>query len=102
MRALDGVEHDVIDILCSDYHPGALLPAVFRIAETSSWTLPEAVALVTRNPAQAAGIHDRGLIEVGKRADLIAVHQTDHYPQISSLWVNGRIAWTKDLDKVTK
>ncbi|MBW1860750.1 MAG: phosphonate metabolism protein PhnM [Deltaproteobacteria bacterium] len=102
MLALDGVEHNVIDVLCSDYHPGALLPAVFRIAETSSWTLPEAVALVTRNPAQAAGMHGFGSIEPGKRADLIAVHKPGKYPRISSLWVNGRIVWTKNLDEVTK
>lgn len=102
MLAIDGVKHNVIDVICSDYHPGTLLPAVFRIAETNLWSLPEAVALVTRNPAQAAGMHDRGQIEVSKRADLISVHKPGQYPRISTLWVNGRIAWTKDLDKVTK
>lgn len=98
MRALEGAGHRVLDILCSDYHPGTLLPAVFRIAETPAWTLPEAVALVTRNPAQAAGLLDRGLIEPGKRADLIAVHPSAHYPQIAGLWVKGRLTWTKALE----
>jgi alpha-D-ribose 1-methylphosphonate 5-triphosphate diphosphatase len=97
MRALDGAGHRVIDILCSDYHPGTLLPALFRIAEESSWSLPEAVALATSNPAQAVALNDRGTIEVGKRADLIAVRQVDTYPEVVGLWVNGRLTWNKGI-----
>jgi alpha-D-ribose 1-methylphosphonate 5-triphosphate diphosphatase len=97
MRALEGVGHGVIDILCSDYHPGTLLPALCRIAEESSWSLPEAVALATTNPAQAVPLHDRGTIEVGKRADLIAVHGMDPYPDVVGVWVNGRLSWNKEI-----
>ena len=97
MRALDGAGDGVIDILCSDYHPGTLLPALFRIAETSSWSLPEAVALATSHPAQAVALNDRGTIEVGRRADLIAVRRVGAYPGVVGLWVNGRLTWNKGL-----
>jgi alpha-D-ribose 1-methylphosphonate 5-triphosphate diphosphatase len=36
-------------------------------------SLPQAVALVTRNPAACIGLHDRGQITQGLRADLIQV-----------------------------
>ena len=98
MRALDGVEHGVIDILCSDYHPGTLLPALFRIAAPSSWTLPQAFALATSHPAEAVGMHDRGSTEVGRRADLIAIREVGAYPEVIGVWVNGRAIWNKDLN----
>ena len=36
-------------------------------------SLPEAVAIVCRNPARATGLLDRGAIEPGLRADLVQV-----------------------------
>jgi alpha-D-ribose 1-methylphosphonate 5-triphosphate diphosphatase len=95
MRALDGVEHGVIDILCSDYHPGTMLPALFLIAAASSWSLPQAFALATTHPARAVGMHDRGIIEVGKRADLIAIREMGGYPEVIGVWINGRPVWNR-------
>ena len=73
MRALDAVSANVADCLCSDYHPASLLVAAFRLPEITAMSLPEAIRLVTLNPAQAAGLNDRGEIAVGKRADLVCV-----------------------------
>ena len=36
-------------------------------------SLPQAVAVVSRNPARAVGLDDRGEIAVGKRADLVLI-----------------------------
>lgn len=89
MRALDAVLADVADCLCGDYSPAALLPAALKLPELAGIELHHAIALVTRNPARAAGLHDRGEIKAGKRADLIAVSMHGGLPRVERLWVNG-------------
>ncbi|MFH1658883.1 MAG: alpha-D-ribose 1-methylphosphonate 5-triphosphate diphosphatase [Pseudomonadota bacterium] len=98
MRALDAVLAGVADCLCGDYSPAALLPSVMRLPELAGITLPQAVALVTRNPARAAGLSDRGEIAVGKRADLIAVKQLGGLPQAERVWSGGKPALTAHFD----
>lgn len=64
----------LLDILSSDYVPGSLLSAAMRLVHDEIFSLPQAVATVTRNPARAAGLHDRGALAPGLRADLVQVH----------------------------
>lgn len=45
--------------------------------------------MATLNPACAAGLHDRGEIAVGKRADLAAVSFDSGSPQAETVWVRG-------------
>ncbi|MCP2232985.1 alpha-D-ribose 1-methylphosphonate 5-triphosphate diphosphatase [Erwinia aphidicola] len=82
----------LLDILSSDYYPGSLLDAAFRIArdEQNGIALPAAVALVTRNPAQSIGLHDRGVIAEGKRADMVLVRQHREQVYVKSVWAQGR------------
>lgn len=89
MRALDAVLEGVADCLCGDYSPAALLPATMKLPELAGIDLHEAVALVTRNPARAAGLFDRGEIATGKRADLIAVATVGDQPRVERVWVRG-------------
>ncbi|WP_151447118.1 alpha-D-ribose 1-methylphosphonate 5-triphosphate diphosphatase [Lacisediminimonas profundi] len=98
MRALDAVIEGVADCLCGDYSPAALLPSVLRLPDLAGIQLHEAVALVTRNPASAAGLADRGEIAVGKRADLIAVKELGGLPQVERVWVHGVPALTAHFD----
>ena len=93
MKALDAVLAEVADCLCSDYHPGTLLAAVFALPEQAGLSLSKAIRLVTDHPAQAVGLNDRGRIEVGKRADLIAVHEVNRLPRVNQLWVAGRLKY---------
>ncbi|MGP2411180.1 alpha-D-ribose 1-methylphosphonate 5-triphosphate diphosphatase [Yersinia sp. 2538 StPb PI] len=85
----------VLDILSSDYYPASLLDAAFRIAHdaTNSFTLPQAVNLVTRNPANALGLQDRGVIAEGKRADLILARAHDSaqskHVYVQNVWRQG-------------
>jgi alpha-D-ribose 1-methylphosphonate 5-triphosphate diphosphatase len=90
MRALDAVLEGVADCLCGDYSPAALLPAMMKLPELAGIALHDAVRLVTRNPAQAAGMADRGEIAVGRRADLIAVQSLGGQPRVERVWVHGR------------
>ena len=73
LAAIDAIEADIVDVLCSDYHPPSLLSAVF--VDTGE-PLPRRVERVTAAPADAVGLSDRGRIEPGARADLIVVEPT--------------------------
>jgi len=93
MKALEAVQHGVARCLCSDYHPGALMAAVFSLPRLAGIKLANAVRLVTANPALAAGLEDRGKIEVGKRADLAAVNLRKGLPYVMHLWVQGSLTY---------
>jgi len=73
---------DLLDILSSDYVPASLLAAAFMLHHDEGWTLPEAIATVTRNAAESIGMNDRGAIEVGRRADLIRVRLRNGAPLV--------------------
>lgn len=98
MRAIDAIQEGVADCLCADYHPAALIVAVMKVVEHSVLDLPAAVRLVSANPARAAKLHDRGMIAVGKRADLIAVEQPGGLPQVKSVWVHGHQVYQVQYD----
>jgi alpha-D-ribose 1-methylphosphonate 5-triphosphate diphosphatase len=97
IKAIEAVHHQVASCLCSDYAPGTLLAAVFRLLDISNLTLPQAIALVTYNPAQALKLHDRGEIAVGKRADLLAVEMVNGLPQVNATLVAGKIVYNCSL-----
>ena len=91
VSAMELVEKDVVDIISSDYVPQSLLQAMFLITQTQQRPLYEAMRLFTSNPARAIGLdHDRGSLEVGKRADLITVHHDGVVPRITSVHRQGQ------------
>lgn len=61
----------LLDILASDYHPSALLPAILELAKADPAGLAGATRLATLNPARALGLTDRGAIAPGMLADLV-------------------------------
>ena len=84
-------EAGLLDILSSDYVPFSLLQAAFGLPQrVPGIDLPAAIQLVTRNPAVATGLEDRGEIAVGKRADLVQVRVVDGMPVVRSVWRQGR------------
>src|SRR5690606_29264450 len=91
ISASDLVEAGLLDILSSDYVPFALLQAAFLLPRRiASVSLPQALATVTRNPARAAGLDDRGEIVIGKRADLVRVQINGALPSVRSVWREGQ------------
>ncbi|MDO9054352.1 MAG: alpha-D-ribose 1-methylphosphonate 5-triphosphate diphosphatase [Gallionella sp.] len=98
MRALDAIIEGVADCLCGDYSPAALLPAIMQLPKLAGIQLHQAVALVSANPARAAGLNDRGTIAVGKRADLIAVRNLGGLPQAARVWSEGIAVMTLAFD----
>ena len=78
-------------ILTSDYYYPALAQAPFKLAGRGVLDLATSWALVSSNPAAAAGLTDRGTLEPGKRADLVLV-EPGPLPRIVATVANGRIA----------
>lgn len=81
---------NLLDIVSSDYVPSALLLSAFKLAEI--WgDLPRAIATVTRNPAQAANLADRGSLKVGQRGDVLRVRVKKALPMIRGVWSSGNV-----------
>ncbi|GAB6987979.1 alpha-D-ribose 1-methylphosphonate 5-triphosphate diphosphatase [Paenibacillus pini] len=94
MRAMDAVKAGAADIICSDYHLPALLPALFQISEEADIGIPAAIAMATLNPAKALGISDQyGSVEVGKIADLLLVELPNGYPLVRATLVGGTVVF---------
>ena len=88
--AAEMVGQGVCTILASDYYYSALPLAPFRLVADGVTSLPAAWDLVSRNPARAAGLTDRGEIAVGRRADLIVVNAEDRAaPRVEAVFVAG-------------
>jgi alpha-D-ribose 1-methylphosphonate 5-triphosphate diphosphatase len=80
----------LLDVLSSDYMPASLLIAALRLPEAvPSVTLAAAVRMVSKTPAEAVGLDDRGEIAVGKRADLIRVRVASDVPVVRTAWRCG-------------
>ena len=87
------VENQCLDILSSDYVPASLLQAAFMLSsEPDMFSIPQAIATVTGNPARFMGMLDRGEIANGLRADLILVAhrpEQDPAPIVRGVWRKG-------------
>lgn len=83
-------ELGLLDILSSDYIPFSLIQATFQLAGTvEGISLPQAVGMATHQPARSVGLDDRGVIAVGKRADLARVRVQDGVPVVRTVWRQG-------------
>ncbi len=89
-------------ILASDYYYPALLQAPFRLTADGVAPLAKAWQLVSRNPAVALGLDDRGAIDVGKRADVILVDPgAEAPPSVVATIANGWIRYLGDGARLT-
>lgn len=79
-----------LDIISSDYIPSSLMQSAFHLTlDVPSVSLPEAMRMISYNPAQKVGLTDRGEIKLGKRADLVRVKLVDNIPIIRTVWREG-------------
>ena len=90
IAAVDLAREGVLDILSSDYIPSSLLMGAIVLPQhVPAIDLASAVRTVTKAPAEAVGLLDRGEIAVGKRADLIRVHLARDLPVVRTVWREG-------------
>jgi alpha-D-ribose 1-methylphosphonate 5-triphosphate diphosphatase len=78
------IEAGLVDVLCSDFRPQALVESLF----VDVGTLTERVARVTSQPARTVGLDDRGRLQPGARADVVIL-DPDPVPSISRVFVAG-------------
>lgn len=91
VSALELAELGILDVLSSDYVPTSLLMAAFALRNVKAvGGLSGAIRLVTKNPAEAAGLFDRGEIATGKRADLLRIAMAGEQPVVREAWREGR------------
>jgi alpha-D-ribose 1-methylphosphonate 5-triphosphate diphosphatase len=90
VAAADLARAQLLDALSSDYVPGSLMLGALRLVEEAGWSLPQALSTVSRQPAQALGLNDRGMISQGMRADLVRVHRLDLQPAVRAVWRQGQ------------
>jgi N-acetylglucosamine-6-phosphate deacetylase len=80
-----------------------LQDGVAHFMQVTGCGLHEAIQMATKNPAKIHGLTDRGIIETGKRADLILFTIEDAKIVIQKTIVAGKIVYTKDENsKVNK
>ncbi len=93
LSAMDAIRAGVVDILASDYIPGAMLHVVWKIAKLGILSLPDALRLVTANPADAMGMKDRGRLMPDHLADVVLVEESE-FPRVRATFRNGRVIYS--------
>lgn len=90
VSALQLAHEGVLDALSSDYVPSSLLQAAWKLHADLDMSLPAAVDVVSLDAARACGLHDRGRIAPGLRADLVRVREVAGCPVVREVWRQGR------------
>lgn len=102
-RASDMIAQGLCSVLASDYYYPAQLLAAFRLVADGILPLPQAWALVSSAPAQAAGLTDRGTLQAGQRADIILVDDAVALrPRVVAVIAAGRLVHLTETDRVTR
>jgi alpha-D-ribose 1-methylphosphonate 5-triphosphate diphosphatase len=97
LSAAAAAEAGLCTALTSDYYYPALLQAAYRLAGRGQLDFAQCWALVSGNPARAAGLTDRGAIAAGNRADLIVVDDRDRgLPRVVAAFVAGRLRFAAE------
>jgi alpha-D-ribose 1-methylphosphonate 5-triphosphate diphosphatase len=91
VSAADMIAKGLCTVLSSDYYYTSMLNAAFRLASDGVCSLATAWRLISENPARAGGLHDRGQLAEGQRADLILVDDSrPGLPRVVATIVAGR------------
>jgi alpha-D-ribose 1-methylphosphonate 5-triphosphate diphosphatase len=92
LAAAEAAEAGLCSALASDYYYPTLLQAAYILAGRDALPFAQCWALISRNPARAAGLADRGEIAPGRRADLILVDDSDPaLPRVVASYVAGQL-----------
>ena len=86
-------EAGLCTVLSSDYFYPCMLRAPFVLASRGVLDLAAAWALVSANPATAAGLSDRGHITPGARGDVILVDASGPNPRLVATLAGGRFGY---------
>ena len=91
LTATEMIEAGLCSVLASDYFYPAQVMAAFKLVRDGRQTLEQVWPLVSRNPAEAAGLTDRGTLSPGQRADVIVVDDRGSVPEVVATLAGGRL-----------
>ncbi|NVO54379.1 alpha-D-ribose 1-methylphosphonate 5-triphosphate diphosphatase [Rhodobacteraceae bacterium B1Z28] len=89
--ALELIAMGLCDALASDYHYPSPRRAALMLAKGGLLDLAGAWALISSGPAQVLGLKDRGILEPGKRADLVVLEADTH--RVAATLAGGRVSY---------
>ncbi len=72
-----------------------LTAGVENMMKFTGCSLGEAINMASRNPARLLGLHDRGELVVGKRADVILFTLIDNKIKIEKTYVGGEVVYER-------
>lgn len=102
LSAMDAIEAGLVDILATDYYPASMIHTAFKLSRENIMPLNESIKLVSTNAADTMKLTDRGRIEVGRRADLVLVHENKQFPRVRGTISGGvPIHWDSHLASVS-
>lgn len=90
VSAVDLIAMGYCDALASDYHYPSARRAALMLWQNGMRELQDAWALVSSGPAGVLGLTDRGVLEAGKRADLVVLERDSL--RVAATLVQGRIS----------
>lgn len=94
LTAVDMIEAGLCTILASDYHYPSMLAAIACLVEDRGMPLEKAWSLLSKAPATALELEDRGSVERGRRGDLVLVQMGDgRPPRVVATLTAGRLAF---------
>lgn len=100
-KAADMIEKGLCSVLASDYYYPAPLLAAFRLAADGVLPLPRAWDLISAAPARAAGFYDRGILNEGRRADILLIDDAAPMrPRIVAVIAAGRLVHLTEADRL--
>jgi len=91
LSAIDLIAMGYCDALASDYHYPSARRAALMLWQNGMRDLNAAWAMVSAGPARVLGLHDRGELSVGKRADMVVLERESL--RVSATLVQGRVSY---------
>jgi len=65
------------------------------VMKVTGCTLAESVQMASTNPARMYGLNDRGVLEPGKRADIVLFTLDNYKVQVKRTYVKGQLAYSE-------
>jgi len=95
LGAVEAIRLGLVDALATDYFPASMLQAAFRLAELGVLPLHESVRLVSAEPSRLVGLHDRGSLALGQRADIVLVEANSQaaHPRVRATLREGHFIY---------
>ena len=99
VSALRLIKEKAANIICSDYHLPSMLTASLKLYQEGILSLPQAINMITLNPAKATGLKEKGAILPGKTADIVIFKLRDKLPEVTRVFIKGRSVYSYDWHK---